>query len=133
MAKNKKLRQDILWILSEIRKFDCLLGYKQYCGRGYGYSDEDYYGQLSDRLEWISRRFRIDPINALKTVYSIMNDLYVARCITLDDKAVVEALDKLDNITNSRTNDHNGEYTDVDMIIQEYKVMQQLQKDCGIV
>ena len=61
----------------------------------------------------------------------ILSKLYVARNITLDKSIILECLCDLDKIYNA-DNDHNGESSEIDCIVQEYNVLDQLMKKYNV-
>ena len=126
--KNTQLRSDIVDLILKCRYFK-----KEFVKtnpvRGSIWKkepDHEYYLRLRHLLFCYMDRFAVSPEERLRTLYSIMNDLYVARRITMDEKAIVEALDKLDSLTNAMNNDHNGEYDEFDMWKQENEVFKSL-------
>lgn len=128
------MRKEILDLIQLFRQFPevyknvyqrCPLRkiYKEFHYSGVRFCENDftYYTRLLSFKKSQEYVYTVPDHARLQIIHGIMNDLYTARRITMDQKAVVEALDKLDSITNACSNDHNGEYSEIEMFIQENK------------
>jgi hypothetical protein len=132
------VREQILELLLDIRKIakvknnPCLRNRRKYIWHTDSLqTDEDYLNTLKSYFSICLDNLSFPKETVLHLYKTICNKMYMARNITCNNDLMCECLTDLDMLYNA-DNDHNGEYSLVDCLIQEVKVQRFLLRKYGI-
>lgn len=97
-------------------------------------SDETYAQRIQEMYEKFRQAFApfTSDSTALRLYQRINSALYAARCITMDEKRVLECLSDLQRLHMAETDDHNGETTREEQLRFLHKVQTDLMNKYGL-
>lgn len=87
-------------------------------------TDQSYYDRL---FKLVQEYGCFSTSDAALLTERMMQRMYIARNITLDEKTIQDVLSDMDKYSN-RWDDHNGEASEHDVRIQAWKVIRELKK-----